>query len=370
MQAKKALPTLLGDLQMINRFFREALFLASLKRRAIYVGWDGNENLGDEAVKDTISNALSDSVTMYPSKHVSRFARVLWNEKYDAAVLGGGTLINMGTYLERFINADAKFRCTFGTGVALDDFWAGANRHPSLVRDWLDALHATDYVSVRGPLSKQQLIDWGFEGEVEVIGDPALLFADSIIHRKKKTKVLGINAGNTRDLLWGGSDREFWSQFLTKLRVLGDSGWSFVIFSVTPNDRMFVEIACEELAGYNIRKLDYSISAKKYLEETKNVDVFVGEKLHSTILAICTYTPSIMLEYRPKCRDFMASIDSLDMLVRTDQIADYDLLGKAEALLEIADQEQNRLHEKVANMKNKLLQAAKKISSFIENTQE
>jgi polysaccharide pyruvyl transferase WcaK-like protein len=31
-------------------------------------------------------------------------------------------------------------------------------------------------------------------------------------------------------------------------------------------------------------------------------------KLHATVLATCALTPSIMLEYRPKCRDYMESI--------------------------------------------------------------
>jgi len=352
---------------MIERVVREALFLASRKRRAFYVGWDGNENLGDEAVKDAIAEMLSRTVAIYPSKYLSRAARTFSYRKFDVAILGGGTLINMPTYLGRFINCDAKFRCTFGTGVAIDDFWKKTDRSSSLASDWLNALQATDYVSVRGPLSKRQLIDWGFKGGIEVVGDPALLFADAKIHRKKKTRVLGINAGCTRDLLWGGSDRVFWGQFLAKLKILGKSGWSFVVFLVTPQDNQFADLACKELATYPIRKVDCTMSAQKYLKETRDVDVFVGEKLHATMLATCTYTPSIMLEYRPKCRDFMASIDSLDMSVRTDQIAGYDLCSKIEELLETADREQRRLHEKVIGMKAKLMLAANKIAGLVEN---
>jgi polysaccharide pyruvyl transferase WcaK-like protein len=48
-------------------------------------------------------------------------------------------------------------------------------------------------------------------------------------------------------------------------------------------------------------------------------DVFVGIKLHSVILSYCANTPAIMVEYQPKCRDFMASIDMEQYNVRVDE---------------------------------------------------
>jgi polysaccharide pyruvyl transferase WcaK-like protein len=43
-------------------------------------------------------------------------------------------------------------------------------------------------------------------------------------------------------------------------------------------------------------------------------------KLHATVLATCALTPSIMLEYRPKCRDYMQSIGQDRFTFKTDSL--------------------------------------------------
>ena len=45
-----------------------------------------------------------------------------------------------------------------------------------------------------------------------------------------------------------------------------------------------------------------------FTSKVRELTAFVGMKLHATALATCALTPSVMLEYRPKCRDYMQSI--------------------------------------------------------------
>ena len=47
--------------------------------------------------------------------------------------------------------------------------------------------------------------------------------------------------------------------------------------------------------------------------------MFLGQKLHATVLACVNRVPSVMIEYRPKCRDFMASLDLERYVIRTDE---------------------------------------------------
>jgi len=56
------------------------------------------------------------------------------------------------------------------------------------------------------------------------------------------------------------------------------------------------------------------------------VNAFVGIKLHSVILSMCAGVPSIMIEYAPKCRDFMASVDLEDFCLDVDSV-DAEVLG-------------------------------------------
>ena len=48
------------------------------------------------------------------------------------------------------------------------------------------------------------------------------------------------------------------------------------------------------------------------------MSTFVGMKLHAVALATCAYVPSIMLEYQPKCRDYMQAIGQDTATIRTD----------------------------------------------------
>ena len=58
----------------------------------------------------------------------------------------------------------------------------------------------------------------------------------------------------------------------------------------------------------------------------------VGERLHAVVLAAAAGVPSVMLEYQPKCLDFMESIGRTDWCVRTDRVTGPEILERIEAL--------------------------------------
>src|SRR5690606_12642454 len=77
-----------------------------------YVGWTGHDNMGDEALLEAITGALD-------------WAEVRTAKRGDLLLLGGGTLINRGSYLDWLEDQDSPRleRAVFGTGVANPDFW-------------------------------------------------------------------------------------------------------------------------------------------------------------------------------------------------------------------------------------------------------
>jgi len=92
-----------------------------------------------------------------------------------------------------------------------------------------------------------------------------------------------------------------------------------------------------------------------------DVDVFVGEKLHSVILAMCAHTPGVMLEYRPKCRDFMMSMGLGELNIKTDEITGGSISDRVEALYASLDSEQEKLHGRGMLYKKRLVSEAESI---------
>ena len=89
-------------------------------------------------------------------------------------------------------------------------------------------------------------------------------------------------------------------------------------FVVWPQDLKITKRAVE-LSNTSSEIYEIYDNHLEFLRLVRNLNYFVGMKLHATILATCAFVPSLMLEYRPKCRDYMRSIDQEDATVRTDQ---------------------------------------------------
>ncbi len=104
----------------------EAARSPSDRPQARYVGWTGRFNLGDDVMVDRIRELL-DWADIAES-----------GDPQDLIVLGGGTLINMRTYLRWVSERDSPRieRATLGTGVASPEFW-GLTEDPDRWVRWL-----------------------------------------------------------------------------------------------------------------------------------------------------------------------------------------------------------------------------------------
>ena len=137
--------------------------------------------------------------------------------------------------------------------MALPEFWNQIPEHSQHLQEWIALINQADYVGVRGPLSASQLREWGVQAPINVIGDPALYFAEAKVQAKVGRRVLGVSEDSTKNLLWGDSDETFWDGLLEQLETLGECGWSFVLFPVMPGDALFAELASERLRKYSVR---------------------------------------------------------------------------------------------------------------------
>jgi len=290
--------------------------------RLAYVGgWLGCRNLGDEALLTASKELFSPvSVIELPlaecCRSVCSCARAL--RLFDHVSLSGGTRIFRSPAALECARRGfrvAEHRFVFGTGVGDPSFWGQQPGWADQRREWVKILRECSYIGVRGPLSARFLADEGLGG-VEVIGDPILTFAMDAHHPyKHMPNTLGLNVGTARPM-WA-NEKHLVQEFIDLAKMARRSHWEVSWFVVWPEDLQITR-AGAEASGTCDRIYQVYTDHRAYLDLVKPISVFVGMKLHGVALATCAYVPSLMVEYRPKCRDYMLAINQGDKVVRAD----------------------------------------------------
>ncbi|MCE2594724.1 polysaccharide pyruvyl transferase family protein [Motilimonas cestriensis] len=334
--------------------------------KSCYIGWVGYKNLGDEILFDAHNE-------LFPNENFKLYLRskILDNffpnaHTYKSAFLGGGTLINQANIwlelLEDFHKKSVPLFC-FGTGVVSPDFWNSnvswgwQNR----IQEWADMLKKFEYVGVRGPISCKQLTDLGVKAEI--IGDTAISLAPNSVERKliKGKPVVGINIGFTKGKMWG-EEKSFLSEIDKTIKKLLDTGHSIKLLPVWDADIPVNKAIMERFPGKDIDLVLSYENYEGYTNQLKQCDVFVGEKLHATVIATLHRVPSIMIEYRPKCLEYMMSIEMERYCMNTSTFKAEDCIDKVNFLLSNANQVSTELEERILHYKNIQFSKSKQIS--------
>ena len=335
-----------------------------------YFGWTGMGNLGDEALLVAVRKLLYPIVIIdhLGSYGIRKFIQNILEEYFFTGMLmGSGTLINAPGYLKEMIKLQHRKIRTFifGAGVLDPEIDSKFRKWPNCMRPWVEVLNKCEHVSVRGPLSQKILYEYGYK-KAEICGDPAFIFAEENIRTIQKRKVIGLNIGTTfkGTSLWGNSDESVINFALNLCKILVSKDYKIILFPVWTKDKHSNKKIAQRV-GNNIKifnsKCDYSL----FMDGVKQVDLFIGEKLHSVVLALCTYTPSIMLSYAPKCEDVMSSIDLMDYSIRTDQLETEKVLFLIENIQNDIEGYQNKLFSTLNGYKTKLIENASNLKSLI-----
>jgi len=361
---------ILFDLKFLFR-----CILNPLKKKCLYVGHIGYKNLGDEILRDAIINIFYSYLLIVPQKGLLvRIFEKLGLIKFDVLLLGGGTLLLRSEGVLKRISAQGyNKKLVFGTGVANQIFWKDIPDNYGDFSQWIECLNKMDYVSVRGPMSRNILEKLGLKNKVEVIGDPALYFLREInLNKKQRNKRLGINVGtskfgNKSDMLWGRNEEAFLRNFSTFLKMMVQDGWSIEILPVCKEDLEAIKKVIF-LSGFkdSITIFKNFFSVRDAIKRLESYDVFVGQKLHAVVLSYCANTPAIMIEYRPKCRDFMESIKMERFNIRTDEFEPLKVKNMTNSLYDNLEAVRLEAHNNCLYLKNTLLDAAKRASTIIK----
>jgi polysaccharide pyruvyl transferase WcaK-like protein len=315
------LPDFMRSLDFI---YRDASVLSSLirgKHVAPYIGLVGYENLGDELLYQA-HKELFPSHVLEPYRKdtvlVGELARIIGRPFCDHSILGGGTLINDGVWIEKtehLLRSGSKMFC-IGTGVATPGFEArGAN---DLLSRWVNALNSFEFVGVRGPLSKATLDNAGVKNVI-VTGDTALSLTTDDVLPHTSTGVVGLNYGDVAgNPMWGDPAR-YRKELISTTKELLEEGFAVRLLPVWRDDIPSNESFVAEVNDSRCSLIEVFDSYDAYSRELKKCDFFIGQKLHATIMAFMNGVPSVMIEYRPKCRDFMASLDLDQFIIKTSE---------------------------------------------------
>ncbi len=342
------------------------------RKRIAYIGWQGHDNLGDEMLFEAHQRLFSgyDILPFRPVSldKVAQYKRITRRNVYRAGCLGGGTLIGRG-YLDKFRRMIESCPVCFaiGTGVASSEFWKSEGLWPDEMSSWVELLGRCQFVGVRGPLSADALRDAGL-ADVQVVGDTALVFAKETSPADPEEKHLGINVGAPGGgQLWGDQDSML-KNVAEICKVFRSRGWKAVFLCVWPPDlENTVKVAKRAgITDPEIHEIYHNV--QQALDLCQRCTVFLGEKLHATVTAICAGVPSVMIEYRPKCRDFMASIGLEEYVVRSDEIEVDRTVAMLESLAANRSSVQGDMHHRVLELKTNLKSAADRIKRIIHDS--
>jgi hypothetical protein len=312
---------------------------------ARYFGWSGHHNIGDEVMLESIRRLL-------PWVDIETSG-----DPGNLIILGGGTLINRSSYLRQVTERDTPRaeRAVIGTGVASPDYW-GQLEDP---QRWVRWLGTCSYVGVRGPKSLDRLQSWGFEGELEVCGDSALLVERPDVERVPGRIVVA--PAWTKGKLWGESDRVVMEAMAHAVGAWRSEGRDVVFLASSPDDDGQI-LQMERAMGSGLDFVQGYLDQTAAISTLASAELVVGERLHACVIAAAVSTPFVPIEYRPKLRDFSASLGKEHLVVRTDEISGPALVELASEAVTEGTEETDR---RVTRYRHRLRSAARVIERAV-----
>lgn len=336
-------------------------YLFAKKRKAVYIGCTGHGNSGDEAILKAISLMLDGKFYLYEILYAKpssgKYLRRLLVKNPDYIVLGGGTIIRKGaneSYLKILNDSiglwpDAKI-VTLGPGVAEPSF-ADFIGFPLDVEGWKKLLKMSSFISVRGVRSQKILGSWDLGKKIHVLHDPAIWFFRSDLIKKQKQKKIGLNFADIGNRIYGQNPNLIKHFALDLVKLLTKNNWTIFLYPTTKSDMDFMlnDIGLDNIKGLN-RYNNYT-NIEKSLDFLESLDVFVGQRLHSIIFASSVSTPFYALEYEPKTKDFLETINMNGYGVQVDRLEVKSVFDKINTIYSNIDAEQSKLFTRMVEAK-------------------
>lgn len=345
-------------------------------------GYYGYDNLGDEAVLETILKNLREAigdaditvlssdptatVAKYDVESVGRSSfrgvlKALW--KCDLLISGGGSLLqDVTSRLSIFYYLLIIFAGRLlGKKVMVYSQGIGPIRKPMnrFVTRWI--LSGIQAITVRESYSRQDLIEMGVsESLIEVTADPVVsmdvqsasdgtqLLRSYMTEKQLEKPKIGFA------LRGKAYSKDLEARIVKTVEAIQkEMDVTLIFIPFYYNEDMRTIHALRHVLNGDVVYLDQRHDAKEILGITRELDVLVGERLHSLIFAAICHVPMIALSYDPKIEYFMETIQSKAEF----HIQTFDpekLMLEVKRTYENADQLKEKLRANMERLKRKL----------------
>jgi hypothetical protein len=124
----------------------------------------------------------------------------------------------------------------------------------------------------------------------------------------------------TKGKLWGGSDESVVAAMAEASAGWRAEGREVVALASSPDDDGQILQIGERAGGALLPFVQGYLDPTAAIETVASADVVVGERLHACVIAAGVGTPFVPIEYRPKLRDFSASVGVEELVIRSDEL--------------------------------------------------
>jgi polysaccharide pyruvyl transferase WcaK-like protein len=332
-----------------------------------YVGFSQFGNVGDDLIYASHEQTLRAQLIPLPTEN-ERLLYAMSGRKHDvrAILMGGGTIFGRSEWRRRVMNAMQKFDApVIATGVGVEDpeFAGRRNYHDfSELKKWADVFRDSPHLSVRGPRSQELLRRVGLDSTV--VSDTALLLTpDTLDVQRPEKPILGVSfaaAGDEKDADYlRGIEAS-----AAAMKQLAQHGWAIAMFVFDRRDMPLTQTMATRIGG-DVHIIPTSDDVTKLLPRIEACEVFVGQRLHSVVMASACGVPSIALEYQPKARDFQLSIDREEWVISTSEVTSARLFSLVQELAEHRSSHSDAIRLAVLQAKRVLLEDQQKIAGLL-----
>lgn len=183
-------------------------------------------------------------------------------------------------------------------------------------------------ISVRDPQSKQLLQRIGVKKPIDIIGDPAFTLKVDRKEYADKPLNIGVSAVPYYNAnYWPEGDVAKYESYITSMaknldHVIANQQATITFFATKFPQDVTVTKDIQKKMQYKeqTRIIDENLVPERLLEVTGSLDIVIGTRLHSLILATNSETPIIAVSYHTKVQDFMSFVGASDRCLQMQDL--------------------------------------------------
>lgn len=346
---------------------------ARCSRAALYAGFCGRNNLGDDIIFDAISYHLNpiqlvDATMSLPIElHMTR--SICLNSGFlNHIVVGGGTLLNGSTCLA--VCTDSVCRGypvhIFGTGVRDPAFWMrhfGPKKMAHIVEKWSCVIASARHVAVRGPLSAAILNEMGVAREIDIIGDPGLSTPLVVPAIEREAGLIGLNLGShPPSIVCSGELVELLRPSLVELMR---RGYRCVFFALHPIDVKVFRGLQGQTWARGIELVELFRNRHRDVARLSACELVISQRLHGAVIAHAYGLPAVAIVYEPKVLDHMIAMGQEARAVDPKTASADELSETIWSALLHAEDERAAISARVADYRRLQAEAARRVRMSI-----